>query len=40
MPDSNIIVINTGPILALIAAMGDLLLLKTLYERVIVPYEV
>ena len=39
MPESAI-VINTGPILALIAATGDLSLLPTIYTRVIVPREV
>ena len=39
MPESAI-VINTGPILALIAATGDLSLLPKLYSRVIVPREV
>ncbi len=39
MPESAIVV-NTGPILALIAATGDLSLLPKLYSRVIVPREV
>ncbi|MGM0411449.1 MAG: DUF3368 domain-containing protein [Bacillota bacterium] len=34
------IVINTGPIIALIAALSDLEILKKLYKKVIVPYEV
>jgi len=33
-------VINTGPILALIAATGNLKLLSKLYKQVIVTYEV
>ena len=40
MPEPRAIVINTGPLLALIAAMGDLGILKLLYERVVVPFEV
>jgi predicted nucleic acid-binding protein len=40
MPDSKIIVINTGPILAIIAAQGDLNILHELYHQVYVPYEV
>lgn len=34
MPDASRIVINTGPILALIAALGDLAILKSLYKMV------
>jgi predicted nucleic acid-binding protein len=40
MPDSRKIVINTGPLLALIAGMGNLNILDSLYEQVIVPFEV
>ena len=40
MPETDKIVINTGPILALIAGLGDLNILNFLYKRVIVPYEV
>lgn len=39
MPESAI-VINTGPIIALAAAIGDLSLLTKLYARIIVPREV
>ena len=34
------IVINTGPLLALIAGIGNLSLLERLYKRVFVPFEV
>ncbi len=34
------IVINTGPLLALIAGIGNLSLLNQLYRRVFVPFEV
>jgi len=34
------IVINTGPVIALVAALGELNLLNCLYNRVLVPYEV
>ncbi len=34
------IVINTGPTLALIAGLGDMEVLRSMYEKVIVPYEV
>ena len=39
MPDTTEIVINTGPIIALVAALGDLDVLG-LYDRVWVPFEV
>ena len=39
MPERPDLVINTGPILALIAA-GHLEVLPALFSRVIVPYEV
>lgn len=40
MPETEELVINTGPLLALIAGVGDLSLLKMLYKRVLVPFEV
>ncbi len=40
MPKTDKIVINTGPILALIAGLGDLNVLNSLYKRVVIPYEV
>lgn len=40
MPETSRIVTNTGPLLALIAATGDLTVLKSLYEKVLVPREV
>ncbi|NER22640.1 MAG: DUF3368 domain-containing protein [Symploca sp. SIO1C2] len=40
MPKTEIIVINTGPIIALVAALGDLTILQSLYKQVLVPYEV
>jgi len=41
MPDATAeLVINTGPIISLVAAMGNLTLLDQLYERVVVPHEV
>ncbi len=40
MPDTKEIVINTGPIIALVAGFGDLNILQRMYQRVLVPYEV
>jgi predicted nucleic acid-binding protein len=40
MPDTQNIVINTGPLLALIAALNDLSVLQSLYHQVLVPFEV
>ena len=39
MPDSKDIVINTGPLLAIIA-QGSLSILHDLYKHVFVPFEV
>jgi len=39
MPDTKRIVINTGPLIALVAALGDLKVLRSLYSEVIVPFE-
>lgn len=40
MPECRNIVVNTGPLIALIAAMGDLSFLSSMYERILVPFEV
>jgi len=40
MPETEEFVVNTGPLLALIAGIGDLSLLESLYKRVLVPFEV
>lgn len=40
MPDQKEIVINTGPLIALVAATGDLAILCGLYSRIVVPFEV
>lgn len=40
MPETKRIVINTGPLISLVAAMGDLAFLSSLYEQVLVPFEV
>ena len=40
MPNTENIVINTGPIIALVAALGELNVLSTLYRKVLVPFEV
>jgi predicted nucleic acid-binding protein len=39
MPEIDALVINTSPIIALTAALGDLQVLK-MYQRVLVPFEV
>jgi predicted nucleic acid-binding protein len=40
MPDKKNIVINTGPILALCAGLGELDILDYLYSNIYVPQEV
>jgi predicted nucleic acid-binding protein len=40
MRDQSALVINTGPLIAIVAAVGDLTVLKHLYRRVLVPHEV
>jgi predicted nucleic acid-binding protein len=40
MPSPNQIVINTSPIIAIVAALGDLKILQSLYIDVFVPFEV
>lgn len=40
MPERKEIVINTGPLLALVAATGDLAILRGLYSRIVVTFEV
>lgn len=40
MPETRQLVMNTGPVLALVTALGKLALLRELYERVVVPHEV
>lgn len=40
MPETNRIVINTAPIISLVAALGDLTVLQSLYNQVLVPCEV
>jgi predicted nucleic acid-binding protein len=40
MPSPNQIVINTSPIIAIVAALGDLKILQSLYLDVLVPFEV
>jgi hypothetical protein len=39
MPDTQALVINTAPLIALVAALGDLSILR-MYDRVRVPREV
>lgn len=40
MPKTTQIVINTSPLIALVAAWGDLTHLEPLYEKIWVPFEV
>jgi len=40
MPNTSEIVINTSPLIAIVAAMGDFNVLQSLYTNVIVPFEV
>lgn len=40
MPEKKNIVMNTGPLLALIAGMEDLSFLQPLYNRILIPFEV
>jgi predicted nucleic acid-binding protein len=40
MPSTSQIIINTSPLIALVAAMGDLKILESLYTDVLVPFEV
>lgn len=40
MHETEELVINTGPLLALIAGIGDLSLLNSLYKRVLISFEV
>lgn len=39
MPETETLVVNTGPIIALVAALGDLQVLK-MYPQALVPFEV
>ena len=39
LPDTQVLVINTAPLIALVAALGDLSILR-MYDRVWVPREV
>ncbi len=40
MPEAESIVINTAPLITLVAALGDLNVLRSLYTQVLVPFEV
>ncbi len=40
MPEPKDLVINTGPIIALVSAVGELSILNYMYRRVVVPFEV
>jgi predicted nucleic acid-binding protein len=40
MPETERIVIDTAPLISLVAALGDLKVLESLYSQVLVPFEV
>ncbi len=40
MPERKDLVINTGPLIAIVAAFNDLRVLEFLYRKVLVPFEV
>ena len=40
MPERERIVINTSPLIAIVAALGELTVLSSLYNQVFVPFEV
>lgn len=40
MPETERIVINIAPLIAIVAALGDLTVLQSLYTQVLVPFEV
>lgn len=40
MPEPQRLVINTGPLIALVAALDELSVLEALYQEVLVPFEV
>ncbi len=40
MPEPARLVINTGPLIALVAALGELAVLEALFQEVFVPFEV
>ena len=40
MPEAKQIAIDTSPIVAIVAALGDLAVLRSVYDRVSVPFEV
>ena len=40
MPGIKDIIIDTGSMIALVAALGDLWILRSLYHQVLVPFEV
>ena len=40
MPETTELVINTGPLITLVAATGDLNILRLVYRHVLVPFEV